>query len=254
MGDLEKKLGEFNTENAKLNVAIEGLNKQLSEYDKKLSELKSSQQKTGIISEALKPKGEVTFEDVHGLAKEVSDTAYQRIRDYFLLEMVKKGYECISPDFSIRDTDSKLRIEFLVTGERQIPHAGWDSGQEYKSGIYLENIPELKEVDGECRNKEKVLFSISSVVYSRDWLLLNVRSYSPNDWAGKLRKELPVLLQAYMLGYSLKCLDERKFDTALIVKKKHGLKDNRALLARMREIMKNDPTLATKFVIHYASE
>lgn len=254
--NLETRLKQYNSENAKLDD-IRLLREGLAKYGTRLSELEESQRRTGIVYEAVQPKGEITFEDVRCLAQDVSDTAYQRIRDYFLLEMAKKGFEGERPDFAMWNRDSSLAIQFLVTDIQQSPqsgqgwYAGFDSSRAYKTQLYLENIPKLEE--GTSKQKEKVMFSKERFNYRDEYFLLRVSSDSKTDWAEKLREELPELLQAYMLGYSLKCLDERRFDTALEVQKKHGLKENLTLLARMSEIMLVDPNLAAQFVAHYPS-
>ena len=250
VNDLEKRLQQASAANTTVQETVKGLSGQLDRYEKRLRGLEESQQRTGIVSEVVRPTGEVTFEQVKSLAREVSDTAYERIRNYFLLEMAKKGYENQRPDFSIFDNDSYVGLQFLVTDQRQTPHAGWDARTERKTSAYIENMPELQEATAPS-GKEKVLFSTTAFDNGRDYFLLSVRDNRRSDWAGKLREELPQMLQAYMLGYSLKCLGERQFGTALEVQKKHGLKDNSALLGRMSEIMRGDPNLASQFVTHY---
>ncbi len=255
MSNLEKRLGTANAQNTQLGGTIERLTQQLAKYETRLSGLESSQQKTGIVSEALNPKGEVNFKDVECLARTVSDTAYEKIRDYFLLQMAKKGYEKVVPDFSIWDNDSRLGIQFLVTDHQRRPHAGWNSSNVQKTTTYIESIPQLKEETTRGDNPPiKILFSETGFDNNRDYFLLQVTSNSKSDWTGKLRAELPQLLQAYMLGYSLKCLEEKRYDTTLAIQEKYALKDNPALLTRMGEIMPSDPNLATQFVAHYSSE
>lgn len=246
--NLEERLTQATQENTKLNGTVERLSGQLAGYERRLSEVERDRQKTGILSEAIKPKGEVTFEEVKGLAREVSDTAYQRIRDYFLLEMAKKGYENERPEFVVFDRDSNLVLRLIITDEQMKPTSEFNHPQ--KSGVYIENIPKFIEERARWDGR-KVLFSEKG--WGNDYFQLGVDGSKEDYWAEKLREELPQLLQAYMLGYSLKCLEEKRFDAALSVQEKHGLKDNSALLARMGEVMQRDPNLADKFLTYYSS-
>ncbi len=245
---LERKLMQATQENTRLSGTVERLSGQLDGYERRLSEMERDRQKTGIILEAVKPKGGITFEEVKSLAREVSDTAYQRIRDYLLLEMTKKGYEKENPDFIVYDRDSNSVVRLICTDEDMKPKAGFNQVQ--KSGVPIENIPKFS-LEKAPNDGRTVLFSEKG--NGNDYFQLGVDGSKEDYWAEKLREDLPTLLQSYMLGYSLRCLEENRFNAALSVQQTHDLKDNSALLVRMSEVMQRDPNLADKFLTYYSS-
>jgi len=240
----ESELGDAATKE-ELEGAIKGLETQLGGYEERLE---ASQRTAGIVSGAIKPKGDVTFDDVQSLATEISDKAYQRIRDYFLLEMAKKGCEDKKPDFYIIEEDSYLRLEFLVTDQNRIPRG---LERRYESYTYIRFIPKLIM---DSHDNEKALLSGQSR-NSQEYFLLRVSGSSgqaKSDWAKSLRDELPQMLHAYMLGYCLRCLEHNDHEAMLEVQRTYPeLKDNATLLGRMEEIMSQDPNLANVFVTHY---
>jgi hypothetical protein len=249
---LEKRLDAAENRNTEDYNAVETLRGEVAQSSRgfekcaeRLNELEASQQKSGIVAGAVKPKGEVTFKDVEGLAREVSDAAYERIRDYFLLEMLRKGFEAEKPDFAICDEDSNITIEFLVTDPYGNPFCDALKGG-YKTTASMKCMPKLylkKDTDHVLLSKE--------AMSNQEYFLLKVKT-GEGEWDRKLRDDLQALYQAYIVGYVFKCLDEKDYSTALILQEEHDLKEDSALLARMSEIMQKDPKLADRFGAHYS--
>ncbi len=217
-------------------------NDTLADLMQRVKTLEDAQQNSGILSGVVVPRGEVTFEDVAGLAREVTDKAYERIRDYFLLEMARKGYQNEKPNFMIFDDNSRILLRFQVTIDE-----GWGNGE--KIGLYIENFPDFVEKFYN-QPRGKSLITSREVMHKRG-LVLTVDPNNMDDWERSLQEDLPDMLKAYMIGYSLRCLDKKNYDAALKVQDRHGLKENPALLSRMHEVMQQDPALASQFVAHY---
>ncbi len=242
---LEARLAQLQNELNDDRTNARKMGDQVTYLREQVAALEAAQHAAGIVSGALLPLGEITFDIVKALAKQVSDEGYAKVRDYFLLEMAKKGYAGELPNFSIYETDSRLGLSFIVLDEEG---RSYSNQKTYMSPEYFYEFSLVE-------TSQRGIMALKSKQIGRESYMLHDDSRNlglGHAWSKALREDLPDMLQAYMLGYSLKCIEKREYDSAVKVQEVHGLKNNPVLLARMQEAMQLDPNLAAQFVTQYS--
>lgn len=234
---------------------IVGLGERSKRIEDRLNELESERHRSGVVSGVVEPRGEVTLNDLKGFATEVSDEGYRRLRDYFLLEMAKHGYESKHPDFRIFDSDSGLAVSLSVTDSngRILRNSNNRVEQTYRSPDSYPATFELKFNDTRSWLSTD---HIAGSQHNRLEMQIEGSEYGKiSDWATQLRSDFPELYKAYMFGYIVKVLDAKLYDIAAKVQKKHGLEENSELATRMKEIIAGgDANLANAVATHYGED
>ncbi|MBT3406037.1 hypothetical protein HN419_02610 [Candidatus Woesearchaeota archaeon] len=229
------------------------LRERAGKVETRVGGIESRLDRSGVVSGVVEPKGEVTFDDLVGFATDVADEGYGRLKNYFLHELARRGYENRRPDFNIFDRDSGLAVSLSLV----------DSNGRYKrtSGDRTEGIwVDVSKFPSEFNSvsNERALLSVSTIYNSRDYLKIEVegsRSYDANAWADRLNTDLGEFYKAYMFGSVMRSLDNRQHDVAVTVQKVHGLEEHGALATRMKEIIAGgDANLANAVATHYGED
>ncbi len=247
LSDATRQLSQLEKTVAEQTGTLKDSSAKLSELTGRLAEYEASQQHSSIVAPLTLPPSDITFAAVLETARHVADEAYQRIRDYFLVQMAQKGYEQEMPDFTIFDKDSGITLSFYQSRDDG-RHLN-EEGRKSKTGVWLTNFPakfDLIEQQGQQR-----LYGSNNRMSNCDFAL----SVSGSEgWSAQLREDLPNMLKAYMFGHALVRLNTNDHKTAVDLMHKYGLEQQTPLLQRIRELMSHDATLAEKIRSTYSVE
>lgn len=284
--ELEQRLSDAETARkanaTQFSAELASVGGQLAEHQQQ----RATSQTLGTINQP----SSITFASVLEMAATVSDEGYQRVRDFFMVEAAKRGYQPLPVHdnharlrWSVEDSDSGLGIYFVrghtFNAGKLATHKKFDLTNTTGSEPQLHQLGSGQLIDfsdseyHQLRENGKILVlldervkteSDSAATYS---LVAFNRSRSDSAWKRRLQDDLPEIFKAHIFGVALSYLDGTNpevktfevgkagcYDRAALLMHRHGLETCTPLLRRVAEHMQTDAVLAGALMTHYDAD
>ena len=257
---------------------VAGLQESLAKYERK--------EATSKTLAAVTQPGTVTFANVLEMAAGASDEGYQHLRNFFMVEAAKKGYENKTRStgdygrngWDVYDSDSALRVSFTHGSVYKVDKIAEDTNlvacSSSGSDPAVHQLTSGRMIDFTNNQQNWKLCEMGKVYVLVDErsnhptlgvYILGVSTTSDSAWKRQLQDDLPEIFKAFAFGTALSYLDgsnheaktngrAESYQRAALLMRRHGLETCEPLLRRMAEMMKTDAVLGGAIMSYYDTD